>query len=77
MSTIAKPEIAYKEFCTQWANAVTMASTGDPMAMLMMNVGVKVRCRQCGQLIDGEDAARGSELYCPKCGAGWVVRQSR
>lgn len=77
MSTTTKPEIGYKEFCTQWANAVTAASQGNPMVMMMMNLGVSVRCRQCNQLVDVEDAARGSELYCPRCGAGWVIRPNR
>ena len=75
MSKTEKLEVDYKEFCTKWANAVTMASTGNPMAMLAMNLEVKVRCRHCSQLVNGEDAARGSELYCPSCGLGWVVRQ--
>jgi predicted RNA-binding Zn-ribbon protein involved in translation (DUF1610 family) len=77
MTKTEKPELDYKDFCTKWANAVTSASKGDPMAMMLMNLAVTVRCRSCGKLVNGEDAARGSELYCPSCGVGWVLRQNR
>jgi len=64
-------EVSYQDFAQAWAKAV---STKDPVAMLTMNLSVSVRCRNCRSLVNGEDSVRGSELYCPKCGAAWVVR---
>lgn len=69
-----KKEIEYKEFCTQWATAVTASKT-NPMALLNMDLNVQVRCRNCKKLVNAEDAVQGTQLYCPKCGAGWVVFQ--
>ena len=64
-------EVSYQDFTSNWAKAI---STKDPIAILTMNLSVLVRCRSCNQLVNGEDSVKGSELYCPKCGAAWVVR---
>jgi hypothetical protein len=65
-----RPEMTYQEFTANWAKAV---ATKDPFAILSMNLSVAVRCRSCKNLINAEDSVKGSELYCPKCSAGWVV----
>jgi hypothetical protein len=73
MATENEDEAKYKEFCTQWAKAIEDGRNNNPLTMLLLNLNVQVRCRSCHNLINGEDAVLGAELYCPKCGAGWVV----
>jgi hypothetical protein len=73
MSTKGEKEVEYKEFCTQWAKAIEDSRKNNMMTMLLLDLTVQVRCRGCNNLIKGEDAVRGAELYCNKCGIGWVV----
>ncbi len=68
----ALPEMNYDTFVISATKALN-----DPIALMSLNIAVRVRCLYCHTHVIAQDAlvAGGYKSFvCPKCGKPWIWR---